>query len=42
MMPLDEISQKAEDLCFYLDELTEVERKEVVEHHFKKYLDGEW
>ena len=36
---LDEISQKAEELCFHLDELTKAERKEIAEHYFKKYLE---
>jgi len=35
---LDEISQKAEDLCFHLDELVEHEQKDVVQTYFEKYL----
>jgi hypothetical protein len=36
---IDEISQKAEELCFHLDELTKAESRELVEHYFKKYLE---
>jgi len=35
---IDEISQKAEELIFYLDELTEEESREIVEHYFRKYM----
>jgi len=39
-MAIDEISQKCEDLCSHLDELDEAQRKNIVEHYFKHYLEA--
>ena len=38
MSQLDEISQMAEKLCSYLDELTEDEKDEIIEHYFADYF----
>lgn len=37
---LDEISEKAEEICSDLDMLTDEEQKEVVETYFQKYMDN--
>jgi len=37
-MTIDEISKNIEEVLFYIDELSEKEKKTIVEHYFGKYL----